>query len=150
MYTIKAPATAAEFVQYYHLRWKILRKPWQQALGTEQDAQESGSIHRMITDEQGNVVAVGRLEKSTSHQGQIRFMAVDDNMQGQGLGQKIINDLEQKASQLGMSEIMLNARESAIGFYQKLGYETEGYSHTLFNDVKHYRMIKHLNRGHLG
>jgi thioesterase domain-containing protein len=144
MYTLKAPVTAAEFLQYYHLRWKILRKPWQQVLGTEQDTQEESSIHRMITDEQGKVFAVGRLEKVTSHQGQIRFMAVDDNVQGQGLGQKIVNELEKKVSQLGMSEIVLNARESAIGFYEKLGYEVQGFSHTLFTDVKHYRMTKKI------
>jgi len=144
MNTLRAPNTVEEFSQYYHLRWKILRKPWQQALGSEQDEQEQYAIHRMITDEQANILAVGRLEKVTEQQGQVRFMAVDDNAQGKGLGQQIIIELEQQASQLGMSEICLNARDNAVGFYQKLGYENQGYSHTLFNEVKHYRMVKKL------
>ncbi|WP_159817317.1 bifunctional GNAT family N-acetyltransferase/hotdog fold thioesterase [Colwellia sp. 20A7] len=144
MYTLRAPITAAEFSQYYHLRWKILRKPWQQVPGSEQDAHEKYGIHRMIIDEQDNVLAVGRLERATEKQGQIRFMAVDDKSQGLGLGQQIVNNLEAQASQLGMSEITLNARENAIKFYQKLGYQLQGYSHTLFADIKHYTMVKDL------
>lgn len=144
MNTLAIPKTADEFSQYYQLRWKILRQPWQQPLGSEQDGQEQYAIHRMILDQQSNVLAVGRLEKVTDAQGQIRYMAVDDNMQGQGLGQQIISGLEQQATILGMTEIVLNAREQAIGFYQKLGYENKGYSHTLFDEVKHYRMVKRI------
>ena len=145
MNTLRAPNTADEFLQYYHLRWQILRKPWQQALGSEQDGQERYAIHRMVVDEQANVLAVGRLEKAASKQGQIRYMAVDKKAQGQGLGQQIINELESQASKIGMTEICLNARDDALGFYQKLGYKNQGYSHTLFGDVKHYRMIKKLS-----
>ncbi len=144
MNTLRAPNTAAEFAQYYQLRWQILRKPWQQALGSEQDEHEQYAIHRMIIDEKSKVLAVGRLEHTVEQQGQIRFMAVDDKAQGQGLGQQIVNALEQQASQLGMTEVCLNARDNALGFYQKLGYENKGYSHTLFDDVKHYRMVKKL------
>jgi len=144
MNTLRAPNTADEFLQYYQLRWQILRKPWQQVLGSEQDEHEKYAIHRMIVDEQAQVIAVGRLEKVINQQGQIRFMAVDEKARGQGLGQQIINELEQQASKLGMTEICLNARDDAVGFYQKLRYENQGYSHTLFDDVKHYRMIKKL------
>ena len=144
MNTLRAPNSAEEFSQYYHLRWQILRKPWQQALGSEQDEQEQYAIHRMIIDDHAKILAVGRLEKATGQQGQVRYMAVDDNSQGQGLGQQIINELEQQASKLGMTEICLNARDDAVGFYQKIGYENLGYSHTLFDEVKHYRMVKKL------
>ncbi len=144
MKTLRAPNTGEDFSQYYQLRWKILRKPWQQALGSEQDEQDQYAIHRMIIDEQAKVLAVGRLEKTTNQQGQVRYMAVDEEARGQGLGQQIINALERQASKLGMSEICLNARDDAVGFYQKLGYENQGYSHTLFDTVKHYRMVKKL------
>lgn len=144
MNTLRAPITAEEFSHYYQLRWQILRKPWQQTLGSEQDEQELYAIHRMIIDEQAKVLAVGRLEKVTEQQGQIRYMAVDDNMRGQGLGQQIINALEQQASILGMTDLCLNARDNAVGFYQKLRYENQGYSHTLYDEVKHYRMVKKI------
>jgi len=144
MNTLRAPNTVDEFSQYYQLRWQILRKPWQQLLGSEQDDQERNAIHRMIIDEEGKVKAVGRLERASEQQGQIRYMAVDEKAQGQGLGQQIINALELQASVLGMKEICLNARENTLNFYQKIGYENQGYSHTLFDEIKHYRMVKTL------
>ncbi len=144
MNTLRTPKTADEFSQYYQLRWQILRKPWHQLLGSEQDEFEQYAIHRMIVDEEGGLLAVGRLEKISGQQGKIRYMAVDDKAQGQGLGQQIINELELQASKLGMTEVCLNARDNALGFYQKLGYENQGYSHTLFDEVKHYSMTKEL------
>jgi len=144
MYTLRAPKTADEFSQYYHLRWQILRKPWQQDLGSEQDEHERYAIHRMIMNKEGQVLAVGRLEQVTRQQGQIRYMAVAEHAQTQGLGQQIISELESQASQLGMTKICLNARVEALNFYQKLGYDNQGYSHTLFEKVKHYHMTKKL------
>ncbi len=145
MNVCRAPKSADEFAQYFQLRWQILRKPWQQELGSEQDDIEAQSIHRMVVNEQGQVLAVGRLDKSSQHQGQIRFMAVQDNCQGQALGQQIIAELEQQAQKLGIRNIQLNARDLARGFYQKLGYVEQGFSHRLFDDVDHYKMTKSLS-----
>jgi len=145
MNTLCSPKTVDELRQYYQLRWQILRKPWRQPQGSEQDEHEKQAIHKMVIDEQGEVLAVGRLEKIDSCQGKIRFMAVSETAQGQGLGQQIVNCLEQQATQLDMKEITLNARENAIGFYEKLGYKTVMFSHTLFDEIKHYTMVKTLS-----
>ncbi len=144
MNTLRAPNTADEFAQYYQLRWQILRKPWGKLLGSEQDGVELQSIHRMIVDENNDVIAVGRLEKLADNQGQIRYMAVAEKVQGQGLGQQIIIELEQQAMLLGMTKVFLNARENVKKFYQKQGYENQGFSHTLFDELKHFRMEKVL------
>jgi len=144
MNVCRSPKTALELEQYYQLRWKILRQPWGQALGSERDSLEQESIHRMILDENDKVIAVGRLEKSSQFSGQIRFMAVSDEAQGQGLGQQIIEALEHQAQKLGITEITLNAREDAVGFYQKLGYSLQGFSHLLFDEIKHFVMSKAL------
>jgi thioesterase domain-containing protein len=145
MNTLCSPSTTDDLTQYYQLRWQILRKPWGQQQGSERDEYEKQSIHKMVINEEGEVLAVGRLEKSDTNQGQIRFMAVSEKTQGQGLGQQIVKALEQQASQLGMKEITLNARENAIGFYQKLGYKKVTFSHTLFDEIKHYTMVKKLS-----
>lgn len=145
MNTLCSPTTVDEWKQYYQLRWEILRKPWQQPLGTEQDDYEQQAIHRMIVSDQGEVLGVGRLEKSDKYQGKIRFMAVNTHAKGQGLGKQLVNALEQEASQLGIKEIVLNARENAISFYQKLGYQTLEFSHTLFGEINHYSMVKKLS-----
>ncbi len=145
MNTLRSPKTTDELTRYYQLRWQILRKPWGQPQGSEQDAHEKQAIHKMVINEQDEVLAVGRLEKVDSCQGKVRFMAVSETAQGQGLGQQIVNCLEAQASQLGMKEITLNARENAVGFYQKLGYKTVKFSHKLFGEIKHYTMVKKLS-----
>jgi thioesterase domain-containing protein len=144
MNVCRSPKTVPEFERYYQLRWQILRKPWDQPLGSERDGLEQESIHRMIIDANENVLAVGRLEKSSQFSGQIRFMAVNTKTQGQGLGQQIIVALEHQAQKLGITEVTLNAREDAIGFYQKLGYSLQGFSHLLFDEIKHFTMSKTL------
>lgn len=141
----RAPQSADEFAQYYQLRWQVLRQPWGQSLGSEQDNIEDQSIHRMVIDEQGQVLAVGRLDKNGQHQAQIRYMGVDDKYKGQGLGQQIVQALELQAQIIGVKHIQLNARADARGFYKKLGYIEQGFSHTLFDVIDHYKMSKTLN-----
>ncbi len=144
MIITKTPQSSDEFEKYYQLRWQILRKPWQQPLGSEQDSLEQQACHRMLTDSQNKLLAVGRFHKTSQHQAQIRYMAVATNQQGKGLGAKILKALEQEAAKQGVTEITLNARENAIGFYQKQGYSQQGFSHQLYGEVNHYFMIKKL------
>ena len=63
MNTLRSPKTVDELRQYYQLRWQILRKPWGQKQGSEQDEFEQQAIHKMVINEKGEVLAVGRLEK---------------------------------------------------------------------------------------
>ena len=154
-FSVKAPQTIEEFEQYYQLRWQILRQPWQQAKGSEQDEHESYACHRMLVDENNNIIAVGRFHKTSQHQAQIRYMAVANNYQGKGLGKQLIQALELAASQQGVTEISLNARQQAVNFYQDQGYQKIAFSHQLYNEVDHYLMTKplsipSLHQQHLG
>ncbi|WP_019026490.1 bifunctional GNAT family N-acetyltransferase/hotdog fold thioesterase [Colwellia piezophila] len=144
MNVCRSPKNAVEFEQYYQLRWQILRQPWNQPLGSERDNLEQASFHRMIFDENNNVLAVGRLEQSDQFSAQIRFMAVSAEAQGQGLGQQIMKSLEHQARKLGITKITLNARENALAFYQRLGYVSHGFSHLLFDEINHFSMSKVL------
>ena len=40
--------------------------------------------------------------------------------------------------------MVLDAREPATGFYEKLGYRITEKTYLLFNEIQHYRMIKNL------
>jgi thioesterase domain-containing protein len=52
--------------------------------------------------------------------------------------------LELQAQKLGITNITLNARENAVHFYQQFGYTSHGFSHLLFDDIKHFSMSKKL------
>ena len=45
---VKKPETLQEFEEYYSLRWKILRKPLGESMGSEKDNLENDSFHLMI------------------------------------------------------------------------------------------------------
>jgi len=151
MFECRTPKNQQEFDQYYFFRWKILREPLQQEPGSEKDKLESQSVHRAIFDNNGNIIAVGRLHFTGSFEAQIRYMAVSEDHQGKGLGQQIISTLEQYVIEFGIKKIRLKSREIAVNFYEQQGYLNLGFSHLLHNQVKHFLMEKELiqNNSHL-
>ena len=90
------PVTQQDFEQYYELRWRVLRKPWQQEKGSEKDEDEDSSFHLMVIDK-GNTVGVARLQNVSPTEAQIRYMAVDENNNGQGIGRAIMKSMEDHA-----------------------------------------------------
>ena len=143
--TVIEPQTPEEFKQYYNLRFEILRKPWGQPKGSERDNDDEISHHRMIIDEiTGDTIAVGRLQFNTKEEAQIRYMAIAERYQGQGLGCNIVTALEDIALDKGASRIILQARSNAVQFYQSNGYEIVEKTHLLFDEIQHWLMKKEL------
>ncbi len=142
-FIIKQPETEEEFEQYYDLRWRILRAPWGEAKGSEIDDIEDRCYHVMVTDDD-DCIGTGRLQYNTDNEAQIRYMAVADGYERQGIGKLIVEVLEREASSTRHNTIMLDAREPAVGFYEKLGYEVKEKSYLLFNSIQHFRMTKTL------
>lgn len=141
---IREPETEEEFSQYYELRWKILCAPWNQPRGIERDPSDETSTHLMVVDGKHEVLGVGRLHFNGPGKAQIRYMAIDTGQQRMGVGTALLKALESRASELGALEIFLNARETALGFYLKHGYESSGPGHILFDSIAHIKMNKRL------
>jgi len=141
---ITEPSSEKDFELYYDLRWRILRKPWNQQKGSERDELEDKSIHVMICNEDRIPVGVGRAHFNSDEEAQIRFMAVEEEWQGKGIGRMILSYLEKKIKANGGKFIILNARDIAIKFYKKHGYEIVKEAHTLFDIIPHYKMRKVL------
>ena len=138
---IITPRTAEEFEKYYRLRWQILRQPWDQPKGSEKDQLEHTSFHIMaVADNQ--VIGVGRLHPVGDNIFQIRYMAVDERFRNNGVGTSVLEAIEKQALLIGAKKIILDAREKAIGFYEKKGYRITAPSHTLFGVIKHFKMEK--------
>jgi len=141
---ITEPASAEEFEQYYELRWKILRAPWNQVRGSERDDDDKTSTHLMVLGQNNKLIGVGRLHFNSIREAQIRFMAIDVPEQRKGAGTYLLQTLEARAEEHGASHITLDARETAMGFYHKQGYSPQGPGHTLFNSIAHVKMTKAL------
>ncbi|MBI2629966.1 GNAT family N-acetyltransferase [Candidatus Pacearchaeota archaeon] len=135
------PKTDKDFERYYDLRWRILRAPWNQPKGSEKDDLENKSIHLMAIDN-NEIWGVGRLHFNSSEEAQIRYMAVEENQQGKGIGSSILLKLEERAKEKGAKYTVLNSRDSAVKFYEKYGYRVIGEAPTLFGVIKHFKMRK--------
>ena len=143
MLEIKSPQTDADWNAYYALRFSVLREPWNQPVGSEVLADEDQAIHA-IAVENGEVLGVARMHESAEKQGQVRCVATATKAQGKGIGKAIMAYLEEKAKQKGWGEIVLEARENAVPFYQAIGYSIVAESYLLFGKIQHYRMQKSL------
>ena len=144
---VRQPNTRDEWKQYYHLRWQILRQPWNQPPGSEKDELEDQSIHRIAAIEKNNslqIIAVARLHYTENNTAQIRYMAVDEHFRLKGIGQKILLSLENTAKKEMVTSIELNARESAVPFYQANQYQIIGPGHLLYDEIRHKKMKKIL------
>jgi predicted GNAT family N-acyltransferase len=68
-------------------------------------------------------------------------MAVDLQRQGEGLGTRLVVAIEQRAfGELGLRELFCHARDTALGFYQTLGWEFDS---DIFSEagIPHRKMI---------
>ena len=144
LYKIKQPQTDTDFKQYYRLRWQLLRAPWKQPKGSEIDDIEASCFHIMAVDDSDEVIGIARLQFNSADKAQIRYMAVQPACERQGIGRALISALEQYAKKSSHEKIILHARETAVGFYQKLGYRVIEKSYLLFDEIQHFRMSKTL------
>jgi len=74
----------------------------------------------------------------------LRGMATLGDMQGRGAGRALAVEGARVAAAAGAAVIWCNARVSARGFYEKLGYAAVGGEFELPASGKHYVMIKDL------
>ena len=138
---IKSPKTKEEYFKYYDLRWRILRAPWNQPKGSEQDELEGQSIHVMVV-ENDEVIGIGRAHFNSDEVAQLRYMAIIEDWQGKGVGKLILDELEKRVVEKGAKRIILHARDNAVKFYEKTGYNVVKESHTLFGVIPHFLMEK--------
>ncbi|MFD1188033.1 GNAT family N-acetyltransferase [Pontibacter rugosus] len=141
---ILEPATPEALEKYYHLRYQTLREPWGAPEGSERADDDATAIHAMLVDEAGEAVGVCRLHLNTPQEAQLRFMGVRADQQGKQLGNKLLLYLEDRARQLGAKTVTLQARENAVNFYRRNGYEILEKTYILFGTIQHYRMAKQL------
>ena len=145
-FNIRLPETAEDWEAYYTCRWELLRKPWDQPLGSEKDEHDADGYHVMAVDGQGQVIGVGRVHFNNPAEAQVRYMAVREDCSQQGIGSLILTKLENYAVEKGAQKIMLFARENAIDFYLKRGYFNQGPAHNLYGQIPHLHMTKTIGK----
>ena len=143
--SIVIPHTDQSFERYYALRWKVLRKPFRRPRGSEYDEYDQVGEHRMLVNEAGDAIGVGRIHFNSPEEAQIRFMAIDPDYQGFGHGVTLIYALESRALEMGAQRVIINCRSNTLGFYQRCGYELKEEANTDKNPKAEHQLVKQLN-----
>ncbi len=143
---IKSPESTDEWANYFHLRWQVLRAPWNQPQGSEKDDIEflNTSFHAMALNNNSEIIGVARIHLLDSNVAQIRYMAVSDAWQGKGVGIELINYLEHIAKTKDIKKIILQARENALPFYHKQNYKVKEKTFIMYSKIQHFLMEKEI------
>ena len=125
-----------------NLRNEILRKPLGLSFDKEELDKEKDDI-LMGAFEDDKLLGCCLLTRMDVFTVRLRQMAVPNNMQGKGVGRALMIFAENIARDLGYKKLCMHARQTAVGFYQKLGYSISGEP---FEEVTipHYIMEKVL------
>lgn len=107
------------------LRDTILRKPLGLDLFSEDLSGEERDIHLGIFEGE-DLIGVLVLTHVDAQRVRMRQVAVEEKRQHCGIGASLVAAAERLAHEQGYEWMTLHARETAAGFYEKLGYATEG------------------------
>ena len=131
-----------EYRQMVQMRYLILRAPLGLTFSDEELAKEQDNLLIGAFDED---VMLGccMLVKKDRGTIQLRQMAVNNNLQGKGIGASIIAFVESISRDKGYSKVMMHARDTAVGFYEKCGYKIKGEQFLELN-IPHHVMEKHI------
>ena len=132
-----------EYDQMVRLRYEILRRPLKLTFHKEDLEKEKNDILIGAFEEE-KMLGCCLLTKVNKDCVRLRQMAVSNNLQGKGIGASIMNYAENLARDHGYKKIIMHARKTAVGFYEKLGYVTTGNEFTEVS-IPHFVMEKRLS-----
>ena len=117
----------------HDLRWRVLRNRRAGAPVVFPEDARPDAFHLAVRDpDTAAVVAVASFSvEATPHRPgrravHLRGMAVDDPYQRHGLGRLLVTSAVERLRADGVEVLWCNARDSAAGFYGRLGFELVG------------------------
>ena len=114
-----------EYTQMVELRYNLLRKPLRLQFDEEELNREKDDIH-IGCFEDDHLEGCCLLTQTDPSTVRLRQMVVISGLQGKGIGRVLLQFAENIARDRGYKKILMHARKSAVGFYEKLGYNVVG------------------------
>ena len=143
MYQIKIfDFHSQEYTKALNLRDRVLRQPLGLEFTTEELKKDEYDTHFGLFKDD-IIQACLILTKNENGRMKMRQVAVDERLQGNGLGKELSLAAEKYAWQQGFNIMFCNARKTAVPFYQKLGYHVVG-SEFIEVNIPHYLMEKDI------
>jgi predicted N-acetyltransferase YhbS len=119
----------ARYADELELRFRVLREPIGQPRTAVAFPFEKESLHLIAVDD-GRVIGCVLFHPEGEHTGRLFQMAVASGLQKGGVGTKLVRRLEEEVRGRGFGEVILHARQTAVPFYERLGYACFGEPYT--------------------
>lgn len=132
-----------QYAQSIELRDDILRAPLGLDFTVKMLEVEWQDIHIGAFDDSGEICACLVLSPMTDDAIKMRQVAVKKSLQGQGIGSDLVHFTEALLRLKGYTKIELNARLTAVKFYQRLDYDIVG-DEFFEVGIAHFRMEKNI------
>lgn len=123
------------------LREKILRQPSGQSFTTEELAAEKD--HIQVVGVIGAEIVSTAVLLSEGDYLKMQRVVVKENLQNSEIGSNMMVFCEDLAKTLGMKSIYCHARDTAVNFYIKNGYYSQG-DYFAEDGIPHLKMIKFI------
>ncbi len=107
------------------LRFRVLRAPLGHTRADVPFPFERESLH-LIAHEGARLLGCVLFNPDSARGGRLFQMAVEPELQGQGLGRKLVRALEAELARRALFEVYLHARAPVVPFYERLGYACHG------------------------
>ena len=137
-----------EYQQELELRDLILRKPLGLSVYSDDLESEKKDYH-IGAFYQESLIGVLILTPLNNREIKMRQVAVNEAYRGNHIGSRLVIFAEELARDLGYRRMVLNARKTAVNFYQKQDYEIVS-QEFIEVTIPHYKMAKNLTSNHQG
>jgi len=120
--TIAFAISEAESLELDYLLWEVLWKP----LGLPRDFRGSlnldGECLELVVKADGRIVGGLVAHWMDDSEVEIRHIALEPEVQNQGVGRRVVTSLISTVSGQGCVRIQTIARSTSVGFFRKLGF----------------------------
>jgi len=139
---IEVPYNSRLYKKIVKLREQVLRTPLGLRFSDKDlETDKNEMIFAMVIDK--TPIACLQARKLDRYNVKLRQMAVHPDFQGLGLGKYLLSQTEKVLKTKNIQNIELNARKTALKFYQKSGYKACG-GEFIEVGIPHYKMTKEI------
>jgi GNAT superfamily N-acetyltransferase len=134
----------------HDLRWRILRGSRPGAAVVFPEDNRPGAFHLAVRHDNAILAVASFSTEATPYRPRrsairLRGMAVDEPFQQHGIGRLLVTTVADRLRAEGVDVLWCNARDSAAGFYARLGFEVEGDGFVLpESGIAHHVMVLDL------
>ncbi len=106
----------------YYVRIQGMARQHGITLRREFDEHDGPDTKYIVLTDADFPVATCRFYEIDDHSAMIGRVVVLPEYRGQGLGRRVVREAEEWLGELGCTRAVVESRDAAVGFYEKLGY----------------------------